>query len=385
MRKIKFTDCIELVGNACSFYEGEKKYVSTGALAINRIDSDKVELVSYDNKPLRANLIVSNNTIIFAKMQATKKALLIDEITEQYIFSTGFCAVKPRKNVINKKCLYHMLMSKMFLEQKDKNCSGATQKAITNAGLSKIFVSIPPIEKQINIAQQLDKVSRIIEWRNRELVKLDDLVKARFVELFGDPIANEKSWPTKSLEDACRIIVDCPHSTPSYTTENTGFMCIRTSIVKKNCIMWDEIEYIPEDEYNKRIQRKKPEKGDVIYTREGAILGIAAVIDRDYNVALGQRSMLLSPDCLQCTPEFLSTAMNCDTFLANALKGQSGSASPHINVGDIRAFKMIMPPVEQQEYFSTFVKQVDKLKINVQKALDETQLLFDSLMQKYFG
>lgn len=244
---------------------------------------------------------------------------------------------------------------------------------------------IPNYGIQDKVIRIFDEVQSVIDSRKEELLLLDDLIRARFVELFGDPIANEKSWPTKSLEDACRIIVDCPHSTPSYTTENTGFMCIRTSIVKKNCIMWDEIEYIPEDEYNKRIQRKKPEKGDVIYTREGAILGIAAVIDRDYNVALGQRSMLLSPDCLQCTPEFLSTAMNCDTFLANALKGQSGSASPHINVGDIRAFKMIMPPVEQQEYFSTFVKQVDKSKVAIQAALDKTQLLFDSLMQKYFG
>ncbi len=225
-------------------------------------------------------------------------------------------------------------------------------------------IPVYPESVQAEIVKRLDSVKAILSFREQELNALDELIKARFVEMFGDPIANEKSWPTKSLEDACRIIVDCPHSTPGYTSENTGFMCIRTSIVKKNRIMWDEIEYIPENEYNKRIQRKKPEKGDVIYTREGAILGIAAVIDRDCNVALGQRSMLLSPDGLQCTPEFLCTAMNCDSFLLNALKGQSGSASPHINVGNIKAFKMIMPPVEQQEHFSSFIQQIDKSKSN---------------------
>ena len=201
----------------------------------------------------------------------------------------------------------------------------------------------------------------------------------------GDPVRNEKEWQTKALEDACKSIVDCPHSTPSYTSEDTGFMCIRTSIVKKNRIMWENIEYIPEEEYIQRIQRKRPEKGDVIYTREGAILGIAAVIDRDCNVALGQRSMLLSPDRAFCTPEFISVAMNFDSFLDNALKGMSGSASPHINVGDIKAFKMILPPISQQETFSAFVAQVDKSKSVVQKSLDEAQLLFDSLMQQYFG
>ena len=139
--------------------------------------------------------------------------------------------------------------------------------------------------------------------------------------MFGDPVANDKEWTTLPLEEACKTIVDCPHSTPSYTTENTGFMCIRTSIVKKNKILWDDIEYIPEDEFIKRIQRKKPEIGDVVYTREGAILGIAAIIDRECNVALGQRSMLLSPDANKCLSEFLCVAMNCDSFLDNALKG----------------------------------------------------------------
>ncbi|OUP58063.1 hypothetical protein B5F14_08380 [Faecalitalea cylindroides] len=359
---MRFIDCINITGESCKAYDGNKEYISTGAVDVDHIDQNQIEIVSYDSKPSRANLITNDRSILFAKMQGTKKVLLINQELEKNIYSTGFFSVSPKNNVLNKKCLYHLLGSKTFLSQKDKYCSGATQKAITLEGLKKIEITVPELEKQDQIAKILDTIKSILESYKKELENYDLLVRARFVEMFGDPILNEKGWPTKSLENACRIIVDCPHSTPSYTTENTGFMCIRTSIVKKNRIMWDEIEYISENEYNRRIQRKKPEKGDVIYTREGAVLGIAAVIDRDCNVALGQRSMLLSPDCLQCTPEFLSTAMNCDTFLANALKGQSGSASPHINVGDIKAFKMIMPPVVQQKDFSTFVEQVDKSK-----------------------
>ena len=186
--------------------------------------------------------------------------------------------------------------------------------------------------------------------------------QSRFIELFGDPVENNHRWQTQPLESVCKTIVDCPHSTPSYTDEDTGYMCIRTSIVKKNRIMWDEIEYIPEHEYYQRIQRKRPEKGDVVYTREGAILGIAAIIDRDCNVALGQRSMLLSPNTAMCLPQFLSAAMNFESFLRKALGGVSGSASPHINVGDIKAFAIILPPLELQEQFATFVEQTDKSK-----------------------
>lgn len=181
--------------------------------------------------------------------------------------------------------------------------------------------------------------------------------------MFGDPVENEKAWNTIPLEDACISIVDCPHSTPHYTYENTGYMCIRTSIVKKNRILWDEIEYIPEAEYFQRIKRRKPQKGDIIYTREGAILGIAAVIDRECDVALGQRSMLLSPDTSVCLPEFLSTAMNFDSFLNKVLERVSGSASPHINVGDIRIYNIMMPPIELQNTFAVFVQEIDKSKL----------------------
>ena len=251
--------------------------------------------------------------------------------------------------------------------------------------LKEVQIEYPDYRRQENVVKILDKVSDLIETRQHEIKRLDDLIKARFVEMFGDPVVNDKRWSTMPLEEACKIIVDCPHSTPSYTTEDTGYMCIRTSIVKKNKIIWDEIEFIPKDEFEKRIKRKKPEVGDVVYTREGAILGIAAVIDKECNVALGQRAMLLSPDENMITSEFLCIAMNCDSFLINALKGVAGSASPHINVGDIKAFKMIMPPLELQNKFSDFIRQVDKSKVAVQKALDETQTLLDSLMQEYFG
>lgn len=286
----------------------------------------------------------------------------------------------PKENVLPEYLCY--VVKYMRLE---KYFTGATIPHIYFKDYKKEEFNLDTLDRQKEIVNILGRIECVISSRQQELQKLDELIKARFVEMFGDPVANDMGWNTLPLEKACKSIVDCPHSTPSYTNEDTGFMCIRTSIVKKNKILWDDIEYIPEDEFVKRIQRKKPEVGDIVYTREGAILGIAAIIDRDCNVALGQRSMLLSPDIDKCTSAFVCVAMNSDSFLDNVLKGVSGSASPHINVGDIKAFRMIMPPVELQKQFSDFVNQVYKSKVAVQKALDETQLLFDSLMQEYFG
>lgn len=274
----------------------------------------------------------------------------------------GWLVLRDENALFDKRFLYYYLSSKTTYKKLKSMAVGGVVNNLNSEMVRNVIVPVPDKEEQSEIADLFDKIKKILDDRKQELEQLDTLVKSRFVEMFGDPVANDKEWTTLPLEEACKTIVDCPHSTPSYTTENTGFMCIRTSIVKKNKILWDDIEYIPEDEFIKRIQRKKPEIGDVVYTREGAILGIAAIIDRECNVALGQRSMLLSPDANKCLSEFLCVAMNCDSFLDNALKGIAGSASPHINVGDIKSFKMIMPPIELQNQFADFVQQVDKSK-----------------------
>ena len=299
-------------------------------------------------------------------------------VLNQHIFKVVF-----DKERISKDFFVHQVG--LILENAASDAHGATMKHLTKPVFDSLPFYLPPYEKQCEIAKVLNKVTDLISLRKQQLAKLDELVKARFVEMFGDPVYNEMHWETKRLIDICRTIVDCPHSTPHYTTKDTGYKCIRTSAVKKNKILWEKVECISKQEYEERIKRKRPEKGDVIYTREGAILGIAAVIDRDYNVALGQRSMLLSPDIYKCTPCFLSMAMNFDSFLGKALGGVSGSALPHINVGDIKALEIIAPPIEIQNQFSTFVEQVDQQKQTVQQSLEKLELMKKVLMQKYFG
>ena len=322
--------------------------------------------------------ICKAETVVIGRKGSINKPIFVETPFWNVDTAFGLCANSEK---LNPKYLYY------FCEKFDfeKLNTTVTIPSLTKSNLLNVEIPLPNLKKQKQIVELLDKVTSLIFLRKQQLSKLDELVKARFVEMFGDPVYNEMHWETKRLIDICRTIVDCPHSTPHYTTKDTGYKCIRTSAVKKNKILWEKVECISKQEYEERIKRKRPEKGDVIYTREGAILGIAAVIDRDYNVALGQRSMLLSPDIYKCTPCFLSMAMNFDSFLGKALGGVSGSASPHINVGDIKALEIIAPPSEIQNQFSTFVEQVDQQKQTVQQSLEKLELLKKALMQEYFG
>lgn len=367
--------------NAEFWSDGEYKWISIADLTkTGKYISETKELLSQKAIDESGIAVIPTNTVVMSfKLSIGKTA-----ITSEDMYSNEAIMSFHDRHVTEllPEYIYYLLLAQRWDEGANKAVMGMTQNKAT---LSNRKVRIHSIIAQKSIVERLDKLQKLIDDRKTQLDELETLIKARFVEMFGDPIQNEKNWSRRSLEQLCHSIVDCPHSTPNYISEDTGFMCIRTSVVKKNKILWDEIEYIVEDEFNQRIQRKRPEKGDIVYTREGAILGIAAIIDRNCNVALGQRSMLLSPDSSVCTSEFICTAMNSDSFLSNALRGISGSASPHINVGDIKSFEMIAPPLELQRKFSEFNSQVDKLKVEVQKSLDEMQILFDSLMQEYFG
>lgn len=365
---------------------GESKYLM---LSSKNIDDDCITLNDprylskddFDTENKRTN--IEPDDLLMTIVGTIGRVAIVPNAFTKICVQRSVAVLKPKSDIVyNRFLMYHLQNMRPQLERESR---GVAQKGIYLKQIGNLTISLPPLDKQRKIAAVLDKVSDLIAKRRQQLDKLDEMVKARFVEMFGDPIENNRSWPTKTLDSVCKSIVDCPHSTPSYTSVNTGYMCIRTSIVKKNCILWDKIEYIPEQEYYQRIQRKKPEKGDIVYTREGAILGIAAMIDRDCNVALGQRSMLLSPDTTKCSPQFLSSAMNFDSFLRKILRGVSGSASPHINVGDIKVFSIIIPPLSLQQQFSDFVMQTEKTKTTINRSLTKLETLKKALMQKYFG
>ena len=382
------------LGDLC--YESPGLFTGTPEEVIDYVDISSVdnsakcvtgyESIRFAEAPSRARRHAEKGNILVSTVRPNLNAVAMCDfdVPHELVVSTGFCVFSCKAGV-NQDFVFFFCQSRQFIESLVKQATGANYPAVNDSIIRGVMLPAYSYAEQTAIASRLKTLRRIIALRQCQLRTLDTLVKSQFVEMFGDPISNPLRWQKEALDDVCLSIVDCPHSTPKYTMENTGYMCIRTSIVKKNHINWDDIEYISEAEYRQRIQRKKPVKGDIVYTREGAILGIAAVIDRDCNVALGQRSMLLSPNREKILPHFLSAAMNLDSFLENALRDLSGTASPHINVGDIKAFRMIVPPVEKQETFERIVEQSDKSKVLVQAALDKAQTLFDSLMQQYFG
>lgn len=177
---MRLLDICEISGQKVNQFDSEKKYIATGDVNNNEITS--YTNVTFEDRPSRANQIAIKDEILIAKMQNTIKVLKIDNNTQNNIYSTGFFIIKAKKGVVP-DYLYWLFNSKKFNYQKDKNCKGATQKAINNIGLSKINVKdIPNTDEQNKIVNRLNTIHSVINMKKIQLKKLDELIKSQFVK-----------------------------------------------------------------------------------------------------------------------------------------------------------------------------------------------------------
>ena len=261
---------------------------------------------------------------------------------------------------------------------------------IPNTGYNRHFkwlkeakIYYPNSEEQSKIVSILDGISSVIEHRQQELQKLDELVKARFVELFGDVIRNSKSWEIRVLADIASSRLGKMLDTKQKTGE-----CSYPYLANFN-VQWfrfntenlNQMDFNEEDRIEFELQN-----GDLLVC-EGGEIGRCAVWHNEIQPCFFQKALhrvrcnrqIVHPDYLGWWFKY-----NCDHDGFAAIAGAKATIA-HLPGVKLKQLRVAIPPLELQEQFAAFVNQTDKSKAAVQKALDETQLLFDSLMQKYFG
>lgn len=383
MSVFRFLDCVDIVGRAPSKYDGEKVYVSTGALQTDHIDYGKTENVTFENRPSRANLVAEIGDVLFAKMQATAKTLVIDDKTQDHIFSTGFCAVRAREGILDRRCLYHIVSGEDFLRSKDQNCSGATQKAITNAGLKKIKISLPPIYEQSSIAARLDTIDTAVCQCRDILDTLDATTKSRFIEMFGSVDENPFGYEMVELQNVCRKITDGKHG-GCKREDGSGYFYVGAREIYDGEIHYDTAPEITYEDFEKDYRRCNLEKGDFVIVNTGATIGKSAIAVNELTThTLLQKSVaLLKVNPEQMIPLFLRYVYEANPKLYWV---ESSSAQPNLLLSKIKVTKVYKPPMEKQREFISFVEAIDKSKLAVTMCMEKAQELKAALLQEYFS
>ena len=254
---------------------------------------------------------------------------------------------------------------------------------IPNTGYNRHFkwlkeakIYYPNSEEQSKIVSILDGISSVIEHRQQELQKLDELVKARFVELFGDC----KSMV--SMNELCSIITDGTHQPPRF--QESGIPFIFVSNLVGNVVTYNAEKFISEDTYAELYKRTPIEIGDLLLSTVGSY-GHPAVVTEDRKFLFQRHIAYLKPRHNMVNSFYLHSALLAPDGQRQIEEKVKGIAQKTLNLSEIKKIVVPLPTIEEQNQFEKFVNQIDKSKVAVQKALDEAQLLFDSLMQKYFG
>ena len=249
--------------------------------------------------------------------------------------------------------------------------------------LKEVNIPLPDADEQQKIVDALDKVSELIGLRKEQLAKLDQLVKSRFIELFGTIHDNKFGYEINTLQDVCEQIKDGTHQTPTYTDDSVnGYKFLSSKDVTTGKIDWAHLKYIPEELHNELYARIAPRKGDILLAKNGTT-GIAAIVDRDEIFDIYVSLALLRP--IEMNSVYLWAAINSVETKQQFDSSLKGIGVPNLHLGEIKKAQIIVPPKEEQKRFAAFVEQTDKSKLAIQQSLDKLELLKKSLMQEYFG
>ena len=295
------------------------------------------------------------------------------------------CRLIPTDEVDSLYLFYFMPKALKAIEAKTPF---VTVKHLSAKELNKIVVPIPLMEEQKKIANSLQKVDELIALRKEQLAKLDQLVKSRFVELFGDVEHNEKKLPTLPMTDLCEIIDgDRGKNYPKQEEFSEKGFCLflNAKNVTANGFSFENSMYITEEKDNS-LRKGKLNRGDVVLTTRGTIGNLAFYDDSvPYeHMRINSGMVILRMKHDRITERFFIEQFKMQ-LVSIKEKIASGSAQPQLPISTMNKIMMLVPDVDLQNQFAAFVEQTDKSKMAIQQSLDKLELLKKSLMQQYFG
>lgn len=358
------------------------RLIQTGNIGVGKyIEKEgKEKYISEETfRTLNCTEIYSGDVMISRLPEPVGRGCIIPEKHERMIAAVDCTICRVNESIVDKRYFCYYLQSSIYYNQLEQNVTGTTRKRISRKNLGNVEIETPEKEKQIKIINVLNKVSAVIEARKSELQKLDELIRSRFVEMFGDPVSNPKGMVKKTLPELGEFGRGVSKHRPRNDKALLGgpYPLIQTGDIA-NSGMYITEYHSTYSELGLR-QSKMWDEGTLCIT-------IAA------NIA---KTAILGFDA--CFPDSV-VGFNANentnnvfvhywfSFFQEILESQAPeSAQKNINLKILSELEVIVPDIQEQNKFAAFVAQIDKSKAIIQKSLDETQTLFDSLMQKYFG
>lgn len=380
MQKIKIGDVCDVLNG---FAFKSENYVGSGirVIRIANVQKGYIEDTTPAFYPLDSGgldkYMLENGDLLMSLTGNVGRVAMLEADMLPAALNQRVACLRLKSSKISKKYLFHILNSDYFEQQCIQSSKGVAQKNMSTEWLKDYEIPLYSPEQQNKIVSVLDRVHLIINTQKNQLQKLDELVKARFVEMYGDLKSNPMEWPVVPFTEFAKIdgnmttdyekYADYPHIGIDSIEKGTGALKgYRT--VREDGVISGKYIFTPQH---------------IIYSKIRPNLNKVALPDFERLCSADAYPIL--PNHSNCNRVFLAIALRSKYFLEYILQFSSRTNLPKVNRKEITGFRMPLPPLKLQEQFAAFVEQTDKSKVAVQKSLDEAQHLFDCLMQEYFS
>lgn len=298
---------------------------------------------------------------------------------KSYITSNAM-ALNELSDAVDQMFLYYALNKRGFKDV----ITGAAQPQITREGLSKIILDIPERkEDQLHIANLLRKAENLIAQRKESIRLLDEFLKSTFLEMFGDPVRNEKGWKMLSGNDyLSKLTVGVVIKPASYYVSE-GVIALRSLNIRPNKIQLDNLVFFSKSANDNELSKSILKEGDVVFVRTG-MTGTAAIIPKELDGCNCIDLIVTRPKSGVINPQYLVFFFNSDIGKRIVSAKEVGGIQKHFNIGALRKLEIPVPPIELQTQFSQIVEKTEALKTQYQQSLQELENLYGSLSQKAF-
>lgn len=370
--------CQKKIDTIKSTYKGDINYIDISSVDNQRKEIIQTQIMSFEDAPSRAKQLVFPGDILVSTVRPNLNAVAL--VTEGFdsitVASTGYCVLRCLSNTDN-KYVFYFCQSPAFIENMVAQATGASYPAVTSSIVKECSIPLPPLEEQRKIAAVLDKVSDLIAKRRQQLEKLDLLVKARFVEMFGDFRINSMKWQIASFDEIATIdgnmttdyqkYADYPHIGIDSIEKDTGELKGYRTVAEDGVISGKYI-FTPKH---------------IIYSKIRPNLNKVAL--PDFEGVCSADAYPILPIDNKCNRIFLAYNMRSPYFLEYILQFCNRTNLPKVNRKEVCGFKTPLPPLELQNQFSDFVERTEKTKTGIKESLEKLETLKKALMQKYFG
>jgi type I restriction enzyme, S subunit len=349
------------------------------------VDKERFGYANIEDIADYKNHLLQDGDILMSHINSPKhlgKCAIYKNDPNVLIHGMNLLNLRPNKTVLLPQFAFYYLSSNSFRQEITKiSNKSVNQASFSTTGLKKLKIPLPPLAEQQKIAAILDAADSLRQKDQQLVERYTTLSQSLFLEMFGDPLQNPQKWKLSALSSLVKAVIDCPHTTPRWT--ESGKVAIRTSNLTEGGWIWDDKRYVSEQEFHERSARAYVKSGDIVLSREGTV-GVAAIVNHDMEICLGQRLVQIQPNLQLANNHFLLNLILYELAPERIETVMVGATSKHLNLKDLRSMKLITPPISLQNLFADRIKLIKAQKQQAQASLQKAEALFNSLLQQAF-